>query len=362
MKEQLDDFSIMTDFDNLYAAHLVCRRGKRWKDSVAIYDVRGFECTWYLQRLVENGSYRLSPYNCFQINERGKKRDIKSIRYRDRVVQKVLMDQILTPTVQPTFIDCNGASQKGKGTDYALKKLREHLQRQVRKRTGGYVLISDMKGYFDSIPHKILNDYYKRRFKDERLIGLIHHIHASIPGGVGVPLGNQLSQLDALLALSPLDHHIKEKLHIEGYGRYMDDFYLIHDNKEYLKECLSCIRKYAEDNGLRLNNKKTRIVPMTQGIDFLGFHFYVTKTGKVVQKLQKKSILHHKKKLRKMKALLDRGECTLKACYEAHNGWRAHAMRGDTHYLIRKMDAFFEELFAQYIQKEKEANKNVTSN
>lgn len=356
MDNSKDDFLVLADFNNLYKAHLSCRRGKRWKDSVAIYDMRGLECTLALQRLLLSGSYKISPYNCFTINERGKQRDIKSIKYHDRVVQKSLMDNILTPAVVPSFIDTNCASLKGKGTDYALRKLREHLQAQIRKNgTEGYILACDMKGYFGSIPHGLLNAYYEKMFSDRRLIALIKHIHASIPGGVGVPLGNQLSQLDALLALSPLDHMIKEKMHIKGYGRYMDDFYLIHHDKEYLKECRHKIKVWVGERGMKLNEKKTKIVKMSQGIDFLGFRFYVTENGKVVQKLAKKSIKHHKEKLRKMKKLLDKGECTLKACREAHNGWKAHAQRGDTYYLLRKMDNYFDELFKEHI--EKEANK-----
>jgi len=375
MKNEKDDYSILTDYDNLYNAHKSCRKGKRWKDSVAIYDIRGYECTLALQELLETGKYRLSPYNCFDINERGKHRAIKSIRYRDRVVQKSLMDNILTPIVTPSFIDTNCASLKGKGTDYALYKIRQHLQDQVRRKgVDGYILSCDMKGYFDSIPHDLLNGYFESKFSDERLLWLIKHIHASIPGGVSVPLGNQLSQLDALLALSPLDHAIKEKLHIKGYCRYMDDFYLIHEDREYLKECLEFIRSWVEERGMRLSPKKTRIVTMRQGIDFIGFHFYVTEKGKVIQKLAKKSITHHKAKLRKMRKQLDLGNCTFKACKEAHEGWKAHAERGkkkkgkprpknrhraDTYYLVRKMDALFNELFKDYIEKEKEAKPNV---
>lgn len=358
MKNKVDDFGILTDFNNLYRAHRSCRKGKRWKDSVAIYDMRGLECTSALKHLLDSGQYRLSPYNCFTINERGKSRDIKSIKYYDRVVQKSLMDNILTPTVEPTFIDTNCASQKGKGTDYALKKLRQHMQSYFRKHgADGFILICDMHHYFDSIPHKLLNDYYATKFEDERLLGLIYHIHDSIPGGIGVPLGNQLSQLDALLALSPLDHLIKEKMHIKGYGRYMDDFYLICDSKDYLKECRSFIRKWVEERGMCLNEKKTKIVPLKQGVDWLGFKFYMTDSGKVVQKLSKKSIIHHKRKLKKMRRLLTEGRIDLQACKDAHNGWKAHAQRGDTYYLIRKMDRMFFELFKDEL--EKEANKNV---
>lgn len=359
MKNEKDDFSILADYKNLYKAHLSCRRGKRWKDSVAIYDIRAYECTLALQELLVTGKYKLSPYNCFTLNERGKIRHIKSIKYRDRVVQKSMMDNILTPVVTKTFIDTNCASLKHKGTDYALLKMRQNLQRQVRKHgTGGYILACDMKGYFDSIPHELLNSYYESKFDDAWLLALIRHIHASIPGGKGVPLGNQLSQLDALLALSPLDHAIKEKLHIEGYVRYMDDFELVHESKEHLHKCLDTIRAYVEERGMKLNDKKTKIVTLRQGVSFLGFHFYVTETGRVVQKLSAKSIKRHKRKLRKMKKQLDLGNCTFQACKEAHNGWKAHAKRGDTYYLVRRMDALFNELFKDHIQKEKEEKQD----
>lgn len=176
---------------------------------------------------------------------------------------------------------------------------------------------------------------------------------------MGVPLGNQLSQLDALLALSPLDHEIKEQMHIKGYGRYMDDFYLIHKDKEYLKECLERIKAFVEERGMHLNEKKTKIVTLEQGVDFLGFHFYLTDSGKVIQKLAKKSIVHHKAKLKKMKKLLDEGKITFKACQEAHNGWKAHAQRGNTYYLLKAMDKRFRELFKDYINKE-EKNGAIT--
>ena len=128
---------------------------------------------------------------------------------------------------------------------------------------------------------------------------------------------------------------------------------------------------------MKLNAKKTKIVTMRQGIDFLGFHFYLTDSGKVVQLLSRKSIVHHRAKLKKMKKLLDRGECSFEACKEAHQGWRAHAERGrnkknkkkneakkkskpNTYYLVKKMDELFNELFAEYIKKEQE-EKNGTA-
>jgi hypothetical protein len=269
-----DSFEDLSSFENLYNAHKSCRRGKRWKDSVALYDIRALESTLYLQWLLRSGRYRISEYNCFQVNERGKVREIKSTKYKDRVVQKSLYNNLLAPRMMPTLIFENGASQKGKGTDFQIDELTKDLREYWRSHgTSGYILVGDLKGYFDSIQHELVNKIYAGEFSDKQVMALIRHIHASIPGGVGVPLGNQLSQLDALIAASPIDHMVKERLHIKHYGRYMDDFYLIHESKEYLQYCLAEIEKLATEMGLTLNTKKTKIVPVTTGINFFRLSF-----------------------------------------------------------------------------------------
>lgn len=349
-ENEYDNFDILTDFENLYQAHIKCRGGKRWKDSVASYDIRALESTLYLQYLLKTTKYRMSKYHCFTINERGKTRDIKSIQYKDRVVQKSLCDNIIRPRIEPTFIYDNGASVKGKGTDKALDRLTEHMRHYFRKNgADGWVLIADMKSYFDSIPHDLLNSLYEKEFSDKYIVGLIHHIHASIPGGVGVPLGNELSQIDALIAFSSIDHYIKEVLRIKGYGRYMDDFYLIHEDKEYLKYCQEEIEQMAAELGLQLNTKKTKIVPMATGFNFLGFYFYMTQSGKVICRIKAKSKSRERQKLRKYKKKVAAKEMTMKDVRFAYKSWKAHASRGNTYYLLEEMDCYFYSLFFDYL-------------
>lgn len=349
-KNEYDDFGILTDYENLYKAHKSCKSGKIWKDSVASYDLRAAEATLYLKYLLDTGRYKISEYHCFEINERGKQREIKSTKYHDRVVQKSLHENILAPRIMPMLCYENGASQPNKGTDFQLELLKLHMQEHTRKRgTTGFILIGDFKGYFDSINHEMVNAMYAREFKDERILKLIRDIHASIPGGVGVPLGNQLSQDDAILAASPLDHMVKQRLKIRGYGRYMDDFYLIHEDKEYLRYCLKEIEKKVAELGLTLNTKKTKIVPITTGINFLGFHYYVTKTGKVVMRIKAKSKSRERKRLRKFKAKVEAGEMTFENAFFSYGSWRAHAARGDTYYMLQEMDYYFYSLFEKHL-------------
>ena len=97
-------------------------------------------------------------------------------------------------------------------------------------------------------------------------------------------MGNQSSQWFALYYLDRLDRFIKERLKVKYYVRYMDDGVLIHHDKEFLKKALA----------------KTQIFPISQGVDFLGFHFYLTDTGKVIKRLRTSNLKHgHTWKLRK---------------------------------------------------------------
>ena len=348
-----DDFELLTDFGNLYEAHCKCRLGKRWKDSVAIYDIRALECTLYLQYLLKTGKYKISRYHCFTINERGKQRDIKSTQYKDRVVQKCLTDQIIRPHIMPKLIYDNGASVRGKGTDFALDRLKAHLQDYYRKYgSEGWILVGDFSKFFDSINHEYINSLYAKEYKDELIMAMIRHIHASIPGGVGVPLGNELSQIDALLVISDIDHGIKEQLHRKWYNRYNDDFYILGRTKEELKCCLDWIEGRITQRGLKLNTNKTKIVSLQAGINFLGFHTYMTKSGKVVMRIKAKSKSRERQKLRKHKKKLLAGEMTMAAVREGYQSWKAHAERGNTYYVLQEMDCYFYGLFYDYITDE----------
>lgn len=137
---------------------------------------------------------------------------------------------------------------------------------------------------------------------------------------------------------------VKEKLHIKYYGRYADDFFLIHRDKEYLQHCLRVIRRYLAAYGLELNNK-TQIFPLRHGVDFLGFHTYITDSGKIVQKIRKRSKDNARRKLKKFRRKLDSGEISTQKIEEFYKSWRAYASGGNTRNLIRKMDSLYTSLF-----------------
>ena len=75
----------------------------------------------------------------------------------------------------------------------------------------------------------------------------------------GLPLGLRTSQPLANLELCWMDHMIKEKYRCQWYGRYMDDFYVIHPDKQFLKQLRRDLEAELAVIGLKLNNKNKEV-------------------------------------------------------------------------------------------------------
>jgi hypothetical protein len=87
----------------------------------------------------------------------------------------------------------------------------------------------------------------------------------------GLPIGNLTSQLFGNVYLNDLDHFVKYRLGIKYYGRYVDDFVIVHPNKEYLKSVIPVLREYLQTHLLlELHPKKIYFQHFSKGVDFLG--------------------------------------------------------------------------------------------
>ena len=113
-----------------------------------------------------------------------------------------------------------------------------------------------------------------------------------------------------------------------------------------LRQILKEIEAYIKPLGLRLNGK-TQILPLKNGIDFLGFHTYLTQTGKVVRKVRAKSIDNMKRKIRKFRGLVDSGKMTLDSVVQSYASWTGHISHGNTYHLRQNMDAYFFSYFPE---------------
>lgn len=341
-----DELSVI-GFDALYESMMKCKKGVLWKDSTAAYYLRGIERTLKLCRDLQSGKYKPSPPKHFTVTY-PKPRDIASIAFRDRVYQRSLNDNEVYPRMTNGFIYDNFACQKGKGTDAARDRLKEFMHKHYRKHgVDGYVAQFDIKGYYPNMPHDITEKTFKAILPEwiyERVVAILRNQY---DGDKGYNPGSQLVQIAGISVLNPLDHYIKEQLHVKLYLRYMDDFILIHPDRGYLEECQYRIVDYLKTMGFDVNEKKTRIYPLKDGIDFLGFTFRLTRTGKVLMLIQSRNVKAQRRKLRRLVTKSKRGHIPRSKVDEAYAAWRNHASKGNSYRLLCRMDEYYQQLWKE---------------
>lgn len=345
ISKPMSDYEKICDFQNLYKAHLSSRRGKRHKTEVIHFELNLAENLTRMSHQLKNHTYQMKGYYHFIIYE-PKERAIFAAYYPDRVLLHCICDEVLTPLLSRRVIHDNAACQIGKGTHFALdrfsKFLREHYKEHGNK---GYVLKCDIQKYFASIDHEVLKSKLKKVVKDPDLRELIFHFIDSYETegrpGRGLPLGNQSSQWFAIYYLDPLDRLVKERLRIKHYVRYMDDCLLLHHDKQFLLECLRAMQAVIEDE-LHLDlNQKTQIFNLKDGIEFLGWRFYLTDTGKVIRKMKPQSKVRYKRRIKKLQKDYAEGLIELEDVKASIASYKGHLMHGHTYKLRERVNQTF---------------------
>ena len=333
----MTDFEKVIDFKNMYRAYRKAKCGKGFKKSSARFNLAALDGVNTLIAQLRNKTYRISPYSEFTVYE-PKERIIQTTSFKDKVIQHSLCDNVITPRLQRVFILDNCAGQKGKGTLFGLNRLSQQMQ-QFHSRYGfnGYILKCDISKFFYSIAHDQLKEIVHYHFGYDPDVCWLCDLFIDSTEGKGIPLGNQINQGFALLYLDGMDKLIKDELGIEYYGRYMDDFYLIHPSKDYLKWCLEVITAYLETLDLTLNGK-TQIFPFKNGVNYLGFHTYITADGTPIRKLRNQNKRNAQRKFLRMAKLVAAGKLPLEKFRASYGAWKNHISHGNCFSLGRAMD------------------------
>lgn len=334
MKKSNVSYDMLLNFDDLEKTYKIIKLKTKHKKKLVPYELFLSINLINLYNELENYKYKHQAYNIFLIKD-PKYRIIMSEKINDRIVNLLVTNKILIPSLEPKLIDSNTATRIGRGTSYAFKLCKKYLNELKRKKQEIYILKFDISKYFYNIDHNILLLELSKIIQDKNLMDLLKQIIEStdydyvnndikkvvqreinrlltnptkesylrieelkkIPiykKGKGLAIGNVTSQILAIFYLNNLDHFIKEKLNCKYYIRYMDDGIILSTNKERLFFIKEEIKKELELIGLSLN-KKTNIYKISSGFSFLGYRF-ILKNNHIITRISNVTKNRMKKK------------------------------------------------------------------
>lgn len=356
------DLEDVIGYDALLESALMCLHGVMWKGGVSWFYLHLEEQVGRLCDELHAGTYVPRPCGEFRITY-PKPRKISATAFRDRVVQRSYNDRVIYPCMSRSWIYDNYACQTGKGTDFARNRMRCHLERHLRDHgMEGGIGVVDVHGYYDHMLHSVANarfaakcppwaaEFARKTFEhqyshDRRIKTNLRHDTLSWPGegDRGFFAGSQLVQIAGVDYLDPIDHFVKERLGTRGYGRYMDDLVLVHEDMDYLRDCQQAIAERMRRIGLEAHPRKTKIIPFGHPFTFLGFDYGVRR-GRVSMLVNPKKVKAQRRHMQALARLVRRGRMPPEdflqslACMLEHDG------KGATAELVCRMRDYGETL------------------
>lgn len=299
---ELDRDKITLD---LFQAYFDARKNKRNTINALAFEKYLEANLFALANEIIERKYTPKPSICFVV-DKPVKREIFAADFRDRVIHHFIFNYI-SPIFEKTFINDSYSCRKGKGTHYGINRI-DHFIRSCSNNYSKdcYILKLDIKGYFmamnksllfDKIKNELIRNKSKVDFDLEFVLYLIEKtIHNDpkesciIKGkkedweglpqtkslfhaqpNCGLPIGNLTSQLFGNIYMNEFDHWVKRELGIKYYGRYVDDFVLIHESKEYLQSVLPTLSNFLLSTfKLTLHPDKIYLQHYSKGVKYLG--------------------------------------------------------------------------------------------
>ncbi len=319
-------------FKNMLEAYERAAKAKHYNKEVIMYELDLVSNLVKVLKELYSGTYKTSEYRTFIIYE-PKKREIKSLPFKDRVVQQWYVEEFIKPIFVPKLIEDTYACLDNRGVHKAVHKLKKYAYEKYKKNKDFYFLKCDISKFFYSIDKEILYKIINRYVKDQRFLNYTKLLIYGDESEKGIPIGNYTSQYFANIYLSILDNYVKHELKVKYYVRYMDDFALILDSKEECKKLLQDITKFLNDT-LKLSlNKKTNYFKNKQGILFCGYKIFANYI--LLKKQNKKKIY---KRVKTWNKLYEENKLDLKDTYIRLSSWKAHAKCADTYSLVKKIE------------------------
>lgn len=294
--------------EDLFQAYFNARKNKRNTINALQFEYNYESELFRLYKEIEERHYFPQNSICF-INEYPVKREVFAADFRDRVVHHLIYNYIWH-IFERLFIYDSYSCRPGKGTLKGIRRL-DHFIRSCSQnyKEDCYILKMDIAGYFMNIDkiilyrelENVLSRY--RQFIEiqgislDLLLYLIRKVvfddptkNCCIKGCIkdweglpkdkslfysgqekGLPIGNLTSQLFSNVYLNEFDHYMKYFLGCRYYGRYVDDFFVISRDKEFLQEVKKLADEFLKEKRcLMLHKKKVYFQHYSKGVTFLG--------------------------------------------------------------------------------------------
>ncbi len=357
------------DLEGLIEAYYSCRKNKRNTVNALAFEVDSESKLYDLWRQINNGSYQPGRSVAFVIHTTVA-REVFAADFRDRVVHHLIINK-LNPIFEKQFIYDSYACRKGKGTHFGIQRLSRFIRSCSHNYSRDcYILKLDIEGFFMHIDREILfrrlRAFIEEKYQEQHKAIIIELCKKVVfndcatnciikgrksdwddlpsskslfhsPPGCGLPIGNLTSQIFANFYMDAFDHFVKHDLSIRYYGRYVDDWVIVHPDKVYLQSLIPRINSYLQEQlGLNIHPRKIYLQHYTKGVTFLGT---VVKPGRIYVKNRTKgnfyeSVLKWNERSRNKKKLDEKELLSFQSSINSYLGLMKHYQ---TYNIRRKM-------------------------
>ena len=164
-----------------------------------------------------------------------------------------------------------------------------------------------------------------------------------------VNIGDQLSQVIGIYYPYRIDNYVKYVRSQKFYGRYMDDWYIMNPSKEELLDLLDNIHRIAEEYGIHINKKKTRIVKISSTYKFLQIKYSLTDSGKIIKRINPKRVTTMRRKLKKLAVKVKNEEISYENVENMFRGWMGGFYKLLSREQRKNLIGLYEDLFEKSI-------------
>lgn len=293
-----------------------CCNGGRWKSRTQLFEMNILLYTAQNKNKISNllqdaKKFKFRKTYDFLLNERGKKRLIKSHHIMDRQIQKTFVHEEFIPKTEKYIVPNNSASQKGKGTEHAIKAFKKGLSHAYKVCNGSnfYVMTYDFSDYFNSISHDQVLNKCKNDFDDDNFNYILSAYGDIFNNSIGYGIGGEPSQVISIIYPSKLDRMLECNKLVLSSGRYMDDGWIITKTIDDMHIVENDFRNMVSKLNLTINKNHTNIFSMkTDTVVFLKKRTrIIPETGKIIMKVTDKNISSEIRRIKYQKEKYEKG-------------------------------------------------------